>query len=123
MAGIKRTTQNCQGRDRIPVTKQKMCCHQVWKRRENRISCLVPERDKTNILSMAYKVLALKSGVDSWQLHEQELRDACTNEDVNKHRVVLEALEHVDFVMKFPRVDLVEYLHEDKRVENHCEML
>ena len=48
IAGIKRTTQNCQGRDRIPVTKQKMCCHQVWKRREkeeNRISCLVPECD------------------------------------------------------------------------------
>jgi hypothetical protein len=99
---------------------------------------------------MAYKVLALKSGVDSWQLHEQELRDDCTNEDVNKHRMVLEAsemrqylyfcacictfvlvnarsylqaLKHVHFVMKFPRVDLVEYLHEDKRVENHCEML
>jgi hypothetical protein len=40
---------------------------------------------------MAYKVLALKSGVDSWQLHEQELRDDCTNEDVNKHRMVLES--------------------------------
>ena len=72
---------------------------------------------------MAYKVLALKSGVDSWQLHEQELRDDCTNEDVNKHRVMIEALKDVHFVMKFPRVDLVEYLHEDKRVENHCEML
>ena len=72
---------------------------------------------------MAYEALAAKSGVYSGQLHEHKLRDDCANKDVNKHEVVLKASKHVPLVVKFPRVDLVERGHEDKRVENHCEML
>ena len=51
------------------------------------------------------------------------LSGECAKEDVNKHGMVLEAAEDVPFVVEFPRVDLIEYLHEDKRVENHREML
>jgi len=72
---------------------------------------------------MAYEALAAKSGVYSGQLHEHKLRDDCANKDINKHEVVLKASKYVPLVVEFPRVDLVERGHEDKRVENHCEML
>ena len=61
---------------------------------------------------------------DTTILHKDILHDAGADDDIQEEEVVEETLEYVVlFNTKLSCIDLVEYLHEDKSVEDYSKML
>ena len=61
---------------------------------------------------------------DTTILHEDILHDAGADDDIQEEEVVEETLEYVVlFNTKLSCIDLVEYLHEDKGIEDNGKML
>jgi hypothetical protein len=52
-------------------------------------------------------------------LYQEDLDENCDGDDDKEHGVVEEVCKHIEFLVPdLPTVYLVEYLHEDERVED-----
>lgn len=54
------------------------------------------------------------------KLYENHLHDESEHKNADEKPVVKESFENINLISEFTTVDLVEYLHEDKTLEQNC---